>query len=489
MPRGTRVVLARFRNGRAGSLDGVSGEEVTMTDIDANSRLSGSFHGTSWTAGTPEYEDARTVFNGMIDRRPAVIARCADSTDVVSALDLARSRGLDVTVYGGGHAVTGAAVADGAVCIDLRGMKDIEIDVETAVARVGGGCIWRELDAAGQAHGLAVTGGRMSGTGVGGLTLGTGSGWLERMFGYTCDNLLEAEVVTADGRIVSASPRENPELFWALRGGGGNFGIVTRFTLQLHPVGPQVLGGMLLYPAKMSASVLKSWRDFILTAPDEVGGGVGLITAPPLDFVPAALRGQPVIAVIPFYVGDTAEGERALAPLLEYGPPAANLVQPMPYTAMQQLIDAANPKGLSNYWKADFYDSLPDEAVDTLVEIAGKPVSPQTQVIIFAGGGAAARVPEDATAVGIRSSSFNIHYLSMWADPAATEANIAYTRDISAAMKRWAAGHVYLNFIGDEGFSRVAEAFGPEKFRRLRQLKSVWDPDNVFRHNHNIPPL
>ena len=460
-----------------------------MTVLDPDLRSSESFHGAVLMPGTPHYDEARTVFNGMIDRRPAMIARCSDSVDVVAALGYARARGLEVTVYGGGHAVTGSAVADGAVCIDLRGMKSIDIDASTAVARVGGGCTWGELDDAGQAQGLAVTGGRVSHTGVGGLALGSGSGWLERKFGFTCDNLLEAEVVTADGRTVTASARENPDLFWGLRGGGGNFGIVTRFTLRMHPVGPQVLGGMLLYPAEMSAVVLRFWRDFILTAPDEVGGAVGLLTAPPLESVPAPLRGQRVVAVIPFYVGDLAEGRRALTPLVEFGPPAADLVQPMPYTAMQQLIDAGNLKGLSNYWRADFYDSLPDEAVDTLVGIANRSVSPLSQIIVFPGGGAASRVPEDSTAFSTRSASFNIHYLSMWADPAESEANIAYTREADATMKRWAAGRVYLNFIGDEGPRRIEEAFGSEKFLRLRQLKSTWDPDNVFHHNHNIPPL
>lgn len=460
-----------------------------MTDPEANHRVPGSFHGSLLTADSPHYDDARKVFNGMIDRFPAVIARCTNSADVVSALGYARDRGLEVTVYGGGHGVTGAAVADGALCIDLRGMKGIDIDASTAVARVDAGCTWGELDAAGEALGLAVTGGRMSTTGIGGLALGSGSGWLERTFGYTCDNLLEADVVAADGRIVTASAQENPELFWALRGGGGNFGIATRFTLQLHPLGPQVLGGMLLYPIPMASAVLKHWRDIILTAPDEAGGAAAFITAPPLDVVPEPLRGQPVIAIIPFYAGDPAEGQRALAPLLEFGPPAGNLVQPMPYTAMQQLIDAVNPAGLPNYWRADFYDSLPDEAVDTLVEIAGRPVSPLTQIIIAPGGGAAARVPENATAFGTRGADFSIHYLSMWADPADTETNIAYTRGIDAAMKRWATGRVYLNFIGDEGPSRIEAAFGPEKFLRLRQLKREWDPDNVFSHNHNIPPL
>jgi FAD/FMN-containing dehydrogenase len=354
--------------------------------------------------------------------------------------------------------------------------------------KVGGGATWGALDAICQQHGLAVTGGRVSTTGVGGLVLGSGSGWLERKLGFTCDNLIEAEVVTADGRVVTASAEDNPDLFWGLRGGSGNFGIVTSFTFRLHPVGPIVLGGMVMHPAERAAELMKFWRDFMLDAPDEVGSGFAFITAPPMDFVPEPVRGQPVVGLVLCYAGDPEEGRSVMAPLIEWGPPAIDLVQPMPYTAVQQLIDAGNPKGLRNYWKADFLDALPDEAVDALVPLATSPTSPLSQVIVVAGGGAVARVPEGATAFGQRTAPFNIHFLSVWGDPADDEVNIAHTRELADAMHPWANGKVYLNFIGDEGRERVESAYGPETYARLRQVKRTWDPENVFRHNQNIEP-
>jgi FAD/FMN-containing dehydrogenase len=446
------------------------------------------FGGTMLHPGTPQYDEARTVFNAMIDRKPAVIARCGTADDVAAAVNAARERGLPLSVYGGGHGVTGSAVVDGGLCIDLRGMKGIDVDAERRVVRAEGGVCWGELDAATQEHGLAVTGGRVTTTGIAGLALGSGSGWLERKLGFTCDNLLEAEVVTADGRTVRASADDNPDLFWGLRGGGGNFGIVTAFHFRLHPIGPIVLGGMLMYPAPMAADLLRFWRDFMLAAPDEVGSGVAFITAPPEEFVPEPVRGQPVVGVILCYAGSVEEGEQVLRPLREFGPPGMDMVQPMPYTAVQQLIDPANPKGFHNYWSGDFLAELPDEAVDAWCEHATKPVSPLSQMIIIAGGGAIARVDEEATAFGQRDAPFNMHMLSMWADPADTETNIAYTRAIAAAMKPWTTGRVYLNFIGDEGPGRVEAAFGPEKFARLQQVKDAWDPTNLFRHNQNIPP-
>jgi FAD/FMN-containing dehydrogenase len=324
-------------------------------------------------------------------------------------------------------------------------------------------------------------------TGIAGLALGSGSGWIERKFGFTCDNLVSAEVVTADGRKVVASETENADLFWGLRGGGGNFGIVTAFHLRLHEL-PIMLGGMLVYPAAMARDVMRFWRDFMRDAPDEVGGGLAFITAPPADFVPEPVRGQPVVGVIVSYAGPPEAGERVLAPLRAFGPPGVDLVQPMPYTAVQQLLDEANPRGTRNYWSADFYDELPDEAVDVLVEHATNPVSPLSQMTVVPGGGAIARVPEDATAFGQRTAAFNIHYLSMWTDEADDERNIAYTKAISTAMKPWSTGRAYLNFIGDEGPGRVEAAFGPEKYAKLRALKSKWDPTNMFRHNQNIPP-
>jgi len=445
------------------------------------------FTGTLIRPEDAGYDEARAVFNGMIDRRPALIARCSSTSDVVAAVRHARAQGLEVSVYGGGHSVTGAAVCEGGLCIDLRGLKDIHIDPERQVVRAGGGLTWGEFDAATQEHGLAVTGGRVPSTGVGGLALGSGSGWLERAFGFTCDNLLEAEVVIASGDVVTASSSENAELFWGLRGGGGNFGIVTRFTLQLHPVGPIVFGGMLLFPAQRGHEVVRAYRDFVATAPDEVGSGLAFLTAPPADFVPEPARGKPVIGIICCYIGDPADGPAAYQPLLDLQPAVA-MVQPMPYVAVQQLIAEGNPKGMLNYWTGDFYDELPDEAIDTLVDLATQPVSPMAQVILIPGGGAIERVPEDATAFGARGADFNIHYLSMWADPADTDRNIEHTRRLAGAMKPWSTGAVYLNFLGDEGPDRVASGFGAEKFARLQQLKATWDPDNLFHHNQNIPP-
>jgi len=451
--------------------------------------MAAQFSGEILTPVDAGYDEARSVFNGMIDRKPERIMRCASAEDVAAAITAARADGLVVSVYGGGHGVTGSAVVDGGVCVDLRGLDHVEVDPEARRARVGGGATWGAVDAATQEHGLAVTGGRVSTTGVGGLALGSGSGWLERTYGFTCDSLLSAEVVTAAGDVVTASEESHPDLFWALRGGGGNFGVVTEFTFALHPVGPVVLGGMLLYPGFQAKEVLRNWRDFMLTAPREVGSGVALITAPPADFVPEPARGMPAVGVVLLYVGDVAEGERVLAPLTSFGPPAANLVGPMPYVAVQQLLDAPNPKGMHNHWSGDFLSEFPDAAIDVFVDNVQPPVSPLTQMIVVAGGGAIEDIADGDMAFGNRAAPFNMHYLSMWPpDPSQDQANIDKTRQIAAALKPWTTGQVYLNFIGDEGLTRVESAYGPEKYARLRKIKRVWDPDNVFRHNQNIPP-
>ena len=453
---------------------------------DLTTALTG-FEGTTLRPGDDGYDEARSVFNGMIDRRPALIARCTTTADVAAAVRFGRAEALTISVYGGGHSVTGAAVTDDGLCIDLRGLKALTVDPTSRTARAGGGLTWGELDAGTQEHGLAVTGGRVPSTGIGGLALGSGSGWLERKLGFTCDNLLEAEVVTATGDVVTASATENPDLFWALRGGGGNFGIVTTFTLQLHPIGPIVWGGMLVYPGFRGAEVLRAYRDFVATAPDEVGSGLAFMTAPHEDFVPEPARGHPAVGIICCYAGDPDDAPAAYAPLLALEPAMA-MVQPMPYVAVQGLIEPGNPKGRLNYWTADFYDDLPDDAVDTLAAGATAPVSPFTQIIVVPGGGALSRVPDDATAFGSRDAAFNIHYLSMWEDPAETDRNIDYTRTLAQAMKPWATGTAYLNFLGDEGRARIEAGFGPEKFGRLQQIKTVWDPDNLFHVNQNIPP-
>ena len=434
------------------------------------------------------YDDTRAVFNAMIDRRPALIARCTSADDVATAVNVARDQDIPLSIYGGGHGVTGSAVVDAGICADLRTLSRVDVDPEQRIARVEGGAKWGAIDAATQEHGLAVTGGRMSDTGIGGLAVGSGSGWLERKFGFTCDNLVKAEVVTADGRQVVASEDENPDLFWGLRGGGGNFGVVTAFHLRLHPVGPIVLAGQLMYPAPMAGDLMRFYRDFILAAPDEVCGGMAFITAPPEEFVPEPVRGQPVVGVIVVYAGDPADGEEAFRPLREFGPPGLDMVQPMPYVAVQQMIDAGNPPGKLNYWNADFYSELPDKAIDTFVERATKPISPLSQVIVMPGGGAVSRVPDDATAFVERHAEWNLHYLSLWEDPAQTDRNISWTREFSGAMKPWATGRQYLNMLGDEGVDRVKAAYGPEKFAKLQTLKAKWDPTNLFRYNQNIPP-
>jgi FAD/FMN-containing dehydrogenase len=407
---------------------------------------------------------------------------------VAAVVQHANTQHLPLSIYGGGHGVTGSAVIDDGICLDLRGMKAIEVDADRGVARAEAGLTWGEFDAATQEHGLAVTGGRVSDTGIGGLALGSGSGWLERKLGFTCDSLIKVEMVTAGGQHVVASSDENPDLFWGLRGGGGNFGVVTAFHFELHPIGPTVLGGMLLYPAPLACDLLRFWRDFMLGAPDEVGSGVAFVTAPAEEFVPEPVRGRPVVGVIACYAGDPDEGMEVLRPLREFGPPGIDLVDRVPYVALQQLIDSANPKGLLNYWSSDFLAELPDEAIDTFVEHATQPVSPMSQMLIVAGGGAIARVDDEATAFGQRQAPFNTHYLSLWSDPTDTDRNVEYTKRIAAAMKRWATGRVYLNFIGDEGPGRVESAFGPDKFARLQALKDRWDPANLFCHNQNIPP-
>ena len=450
-------------------------------------RIAG-FGGTVVRPGDPGYDVARAVFNGMIDRRPALLARCSSPADVAAVLRFARAEGLPLSVYGGGHGVTGSAVAEGGVVCDLRGLTALDVDPERRLLRAEGGLTWGVVDAATSAHGLAVTGGRMPTTGVGGLALGSGSGWLERSFGYTCDNLVEAEVVTADGEQVRASERENPDLFWALRGGGGNFGVVTAFHLALHPIPPLLLAGRLVFPAGRAPEVVRAFRDLVATAPDALGGAAVFHTAPDDDAFPADLRGRPVVSVVVVHVGDPREGAALLRPLREGLRPAADLVAPMPYVAVQRLTERGHRHGQLNYWTGDFLGSLPDAAVDALCSAVAEPVSRHGQVLLVAGGGAVARVPEDATAFGQRRAPWNTHVLSAWEDPGETEATVARTRAVAAALRPWATGRSYLNYLADERPARVSAAYGPTTYARLREIKQRWDPTNVFSHNQNIAP-
>ena len=433
------------------------------------------------------YDAARTGFNAMFDRRPALIAQATSSADVAAALAFARARALPIAVRGGGHSVAGFSTIDDGLLIDLGPMKRIDVDPDGRRARVQPGVTWGELDRATQEHGLATTGGRMTTTGVAGFTLGSGSGWLERQHGLACDNLVSAEVVTADGRVLTASATENPELFWGLRGGGGNFGVVTEFEFRLHPVGPLVYGGLLMYPRDQAPEVARHFRDVMCDGPRAIGGGLVLMHAPPAPFVPPELQGRPAISVVAAHWGPLDEGEAALAPLREFGDPPVDLMQPMPYVDFQALTDAGNPPGRRNYWRSQNLRDLPDDAIDAAIASASVATSPFSIVIIGQAGGAIADVPEDATPLGSRSAPWVYHCYGSWTEPDDAP-HIAWVRATEQALRPWAAGGIALNFVSEIDDTRVRQTFGEEKYRRLVALKDEYDPENVFRMNQNVRP-
>jgi FAD/FMN-containing dehydrogenase len=433
------------------------------------------------------YDEARSLFNGLIDKHPALIARCADSRDVQSALLHARENDLVVAVRGGGHSSPGYSSCDDGVVIDVSPMKEVAIDAEGRRGRFGAGLTWGELDAATAEHGLAVTGGRVTHTGVAGLALGSGSGWLERLLGPSAANLLSAEVVTADGRLLRASADENPDLLWGLKGGGGNFGVVTEFEFRLHPVGPIVFGGLILHPLAAAGDLLRFYRDFMDSAPDEVGGGFAFATTPPDEHLPEHVRGVPVAMLIVMHAGDPVEGERALRPLLDWGDPLLAMVQPMPYTAVQTLIDDSSPWGIKDYFKVDYLPELPDDAIDAACEQAAQRTSPQTVVVFSPLGGAMDRIDKATMALEIPQAKWNYFCLAMWTDTALTQSEIAWSREFAEVMRPWCVGKAPPNFIDDGDHARLRASFGDDKFRRLVELKAKYDPDNVFTLNQNIP--
>jgi len=460
--------------------------QAPTIDNAAIEQLAQSFSGRILRDRDGGYDEARTIFNAMIERRPALIARCATTQDVVAAVNFARERDLLVSVKGGGHAPTGHAVCDGGLMIDLSLMKKVTVDPQARVATAEGGVTWGEFDAATQEHGLAVTGGRVPSTGIGGLTLGSGSGWLERKLGYAVDNMIGAEIVLASGEVVRASESKNPDLFWGLRGGGGNYGVVTEFQYRLHPIGPIVFGGMLVFPRPRAAEVLRAYRDFMDTAEDDIGGAVALVCAPPEEFVPEPMHGMPVVGVIVCYTGNPENGPSAIKPILDLGP-VMNMTQPMPYLEVQKLIEAANPPGMQQYWKAAMLPELPNEAIDAVTTAAAEPRSTMTAVIIMPLGGAVHRVSDDATAMGWRGAKWGIHVLGEWPDPSENEEQIAWVRNVDAAIQPWAQKGAYLNYLMDEGEQRVKESFGAH-YKRMEELKNKYDPANFFRLNQNIKP-
>lgn len=448
------------------------------------------FRGDLITPDHHDYHDARAVWNGAVDRRPRLIARCSGTADVAAAVRFARDRDLEIAVRGGGHNVAGSAVCDGIV-IDLSAMRAVSVDPIDRRALVQGGALWGDVDHETQAHGLATTGGIVGHTGVGGLSLGGGMGWLMRKCGLTVDNLVEAEVVTANGDIVRASANDHPDLFWALRGGGGNFGVVSSFRFALHPIGPTVMAGPVFWAAEDTTDVLRFYREFVTDAPDELGDVVRLGTIPPLPGVDEGLHFRPAIAVASCYAGPIEEGERAVRALREFGTPLVDLVGPNLYVDHQSGIDDTVPHGWHYYWKATNLTRLSDEVIDIVAAHAYGATSPRSYAAMFHMGGAVARVPHDATAYAGRDVAHNIIVDAAWLpnqDDTVGAAETAWARGFLTALQPHRAG-VYVNFLdSDDDTSRVREAYGDDTYSRLAEVKAKYDPENVFHNNKNIQP-
>ena len=443
--------------------------------------------GTVVRPGDEGYEEARRVYNAMVDVRPAAIVRCAGDEDVVEVVRTAAERRLDLAVRGGGHSVPGFGTAEGALVADLSPMQSVHVDDGARTATAGGGTTWGRFNDVTAAHGLATTGGIISTTGVGGLTLGGGIGYLCRGHGLSCDNLVSARVVTADGSVVTASADENTDLFWALRGGGGNFGVVTEFTFRLHPV-TTIYGGPMFFELADGAAVLRYFRDFIRTAPREYGGFPAFQIAPPLPFVPADRAGEPFVAVVSCWNGPADEGERIIQGFRDVAMPVAEHIGEMPYAALNSAFDGLVPPGLQHYWKAAYTGDLTDEAIAVHMEHGPKVPTMNSTVHLYPIDGAVHDVPADASAFGHRDAAFSPVIAGMWPDPAQNEDNIRWVRDYHAAIAPHSQAGGYVNFASPDDQDTVADNYGAN-YRRLTEVKRRYDPDNLFHLNQNIRPL
>ena len=458
----------------------------------AFAELSRSFRGELLLPTTPGYDTARTIWNGAVDRRPAIVARCTGVADVVAAVRSAREHDLEIAIRGGGHNVAGTAMCDDGIVIDLSAMRAVWVDPVGRTAWVQGGALWSDVDHETHSHGLATTGGIVGHTGVAGLTLGGGIGFLMRKHGLAVDNLLEAEVVTAEGSIVRASGDEHPDLFWALRGGGGNFGVVTSFRFALHPVGPAVLAGPVFWAAEDTVDLLRFYRDFAADAPDELGSVVRLGTVPALPVIPEDLHRRPAIAVICCYAGTVEDGERVVRPLRRFGRPLVDLLEPSSYAAFQCGFDDTVLHGWHYYWKATNVANLSDAAIGVIADHAYAAGSPRSYAAMFHMGGAVARVPHDGTAYAARDVAHNIVIDAVWLPDEAEELaapETAWARRFLEALRPHCSGGVYVNFLdSDDDTSRVREAYGDQIYGRLADVKATYDPANAFHHNKNIQP-
>lgn len=449
--------------------------------------FSNQLHGEVLQPGDNGYDEARTVWNAMIDKEPGVIARCTGAADVIAAVNFARDLDLRLSVKGGGHNVAGNAVCDDGLMIDLSPMDAVRVDPDTQTARVQGGATMADLDHETQAHGLAVPGGIISTTGVAGLTLGGGWGRLARKYGLTIDNLRSADVVTAEGELVHASENENPDLFWALRGGGGNFGVVTSFEFDLHKVGPEIAGGSMAYTHDDAAEALRFHREFSVNAPDAVSVYSAFIPAPPRAPFPEDIWGETILVFRLFYADDVEDGKDALQPMLEFGDPVVRSFERMPYTAYQQISDDLYPKGHRYYWKSNNFDGLPDGLIERLVAHTEEFPTPRSNIFMEHLGGEISRVDPKDTAYLHRDPLFAITVSPAWTDPSDDEEMIEWARTVYRDLEEYASDGVYVNVLSDEGDERVREAYG-EHFDRLREIKNEWDPGNLFSENQNIEP-
>ena len=465
-------------------------EEMIPTAIADGSvaELVESVRGEVIRPGEEAYDEARSIWNGVHDRRPALIVRCAGVADVMRAVEFARSEQLLVAVRGGSHSIPGFSTCDGGVVIDVSPMKGVRVDPRAGTATAQTGLTWSEFDRETQAFGLAVTGGLVSSTGIAGFALGGGIGWLMRKHGLTCDNLLGADVVTADGCLVHASEDENAELFWGLRGGGGNFGIATSFDVRLHPVGPTVLAGALFYPGELAGEILRFYREWAPEAPDELTSLISLATAPPVPFLPEEWHGRRVVVVPAMYAGSIEAGAPVVQPLRELGEPIADLMGPMPYLAMQSLLDPLWGRGAHNYFKAGWLRGLDDAAIDTLVRFHDGASSPKSEIHIHQMGGAVARVPAGATAFGDRSAPFLLNIIASTFTADGYEDAVQWAQELHTGLAPSLTGGTYVNFLSAEGDQRVHDAYGADTFGRLQAVKDEYDPTNLFRLNQNIPP-
>ena len=451
--------------------------------------LASGLRGTVIRPSDAGYDEARAIWNGTHDGRPALIVRCHGAADVIAALRFARSERLEVAVRGGGHSIPGFSTVDGGLVVDLSAMRGVRVDPAGMRVVAEGGCVWRDVDVETQAFGLATTGGLVSTTGVAGFTLGGGIGWLMRKHGLACDNLLGADVVTADGRLVHASADEHPDLFWALRGGGGNFGIVTAFEFELHRVGPMVVAGAAFFGADDAGQVARAWRDWLPSCPDECTTMFGLVTAPPAPFLPEAVHGKRLVLVLAMHCGNEDDGLRAVEPIRSFATPVADLLGPMPYLAMQSLVDALHPPGDGNYFKSHHLSELPDAAVETLLAGHRAVSSPQDEIHVHDLRGAVARVPSAATAFPHRSAPMVLNVIGKWPGGTPADPHVAWARDVVRSMEPYGTGAAYVNFLGDdEGADRLQEAYGADTYAALVRAKDAWDPENVLHRNQNIRP-